>query len=1155
MKKNRRFTRYLAAVLCVALLLGLPGMAGAEEITYTWDPPLVRVQYDTDSQQLYLLLDARFNKTGVKPALTLQTFSVSAVEGIHFTPLNTQVNFGGSHYVYVNAAVTPKARDSSSPAGYWYQTGTERMYGLRVIDEGGYELWRGIFPLTTGTQYISTAVNSVADLLYISDGGFVSSSALNQKYNDVELTGSSYATVTDDGYGQRIHTYDISRLQDLQPTEYLQATQTKVAAAFGFMMKEENDGYQYIQILADKDTEYDPDDDYGQYHEISAPSKSLYKACFELSATGQSVVTDEMPWVFPHASGAQTQADAGQNSGHTEFPGANAKLYQQRFRSGAQAPNAGALLLEPNTRELDVRFDASGSGEDDWYFRNLFARIALLDTTAPNLLQTKTANGRYANGNEVIVSLCFDEIVNAAGTSLDTTWGTMNLMPESAGTNVATYSGTVSGTGELRINEINGTVRDLAGNAFTFGNTAVSTGKTVGTAGTYSIGYILNGGTASNPTGFTVESAPITLNDPVREGYTFAGWTDSLSGETAAAVTIPTGSRATRIYQAGWNPVNYAISYELNGGTVSAANRVTYNMETETFTLINPKRTGYAFLGWTGTGITGDPAETVTIPKGSMGERSYTANWSPINYSIGFNLNGGSAVNPTSYHIESDSFTLVNPTRPGCVFTGWTGTGLDDLTKNVIIPKGSTGDRNYTANWVRLHYRDWVGSELQDMLIPLDTVVLNASSTVWTGYVLAEDSLTIAERVTVCGNATLILLDGCNLTVPQGITVNEGDSLTICGQNADVGKQGFLTITTPPTLNAGIGGSSDSDGRNAHDAGYITVLGGRVTVTGNDSGAGIGGSERHSGDHIVIRGGDVTVSGSVGAGIGGGIYGNGTVTITGGKVTANTTGGGAGIGGGQDGDGRVAITNGTVITSTSSLAAGIGSGIGGSSTVMISGGNINATSSSTWYPAIGGNHSDTTISGGTVVASSVKKGIAGSDGASVTLTWNTDANGTPLPCSITVNEYGYVVLEKPFIYQDYNVLRVVSPAMSDRSSLMAGVTITPYDPSALPLTLPPFGIPTFTLPAYTQTIDDNAFEGDTSITVVDAGNCQNIDDYAFKNCTGLTQIRVSRDCDMSPSAFDGCTSLIAVYGPAGGLAESSSLEMGIHFVALPVEDE
>ena len=123
------------------------------------------------------------------------------------------------------------------------------------------------------------------------------------------------------------------------------------------------------------------------------------------------------------------------------------------------------------------------------------------------------------------------------------------------------------------------------------------------------------------------------------------------------------------------------------------------------------------------------------------------------------------------------------------------------------------------------------------------------------------------------------------------------------------------------------------------------------------------------------------------------------------------------------------------------------------------------------------------------------------------------------------------------------------------ASLMAGVTITPYDPSALPLTLPPFGIPTFTLPANTWTIEESAFEDDMSITVVDAGECRYIDSFAFRNCTGLTQICVSRDCDIAPSAFEGCTSLIAVYGPAGGRAESSSLKTGIPFVALPVEDE
>ena len=42
---------------------------------------------------------------------------------------------------------------------------------------------------------------------------------------------------------------------------------------------------------------------------------------------------------------------------------------------------------------------------------------------------------------------------------------------------------------------------------------------------------------------------------------------------------------------------------------------------------------------------------------------------------------------------------MVNPTKDGFDFAGWTGTGLTEATKNVTIAKGSTGDRTYTATW------------------------------------------------------------------------------------------------------------------------------------------------------------------------------------------------------------------------------------------------------------------------------------------------------------------------------------------------------------------------------------------------------------------------------------------------------------------------
>lgn len=55
--------------------------------------------------------------------------------------------------------------------------------------------------------------------------------------------------------------------------------------------------------------------------------------------------------------------------------------------------------------------------------------------------------------------------------------------------------------------------------------------------------------------------------------------------------------------------------------------------------------------------------------------------------------------NPTIYKIGSDDITLNNPTKEGYVFTGWTGTDLNEATKTVTIRKGSTGHREYTATF------------------------------------------------------------------------------------------------------------------------------------------------------------------------------------------------------------------------------------------------------------------------------------------------------------------------------------------------------------------------------------------------------------------------------------------------------------------------
>ena len=207
----------------------------------------------------------------------------------------------------------------------------------------------------------------------------------------------------------------------------------------------------------------------------------------------------------------------------------------------------------------------------------------------------------------------------------------------------------------------------------------------------YTITFDTDGGSEVAPITQDYGTAITAPADPTREGYTFTGWDKTIPA------TMPAGDMTIT---AQWTVNQYTITYDLDGGTAEG-NPDTYTVETDTFTLKNPTRPGYTFTGWSGTGLTGEDNLTVTIPKGSTGNRSYTAHWSLNTYSITYDLNGGTASgNPTSYTVESATITLNQPTKTGYTFTGWSGTDLtgeDNLT--VTIPAGSIGDRRYTAHW------------------------------------------------------------------------------------------------------------------------------------------------------------------------------------------------------------------------------------------------------------------------------------------------------------------------------------------------------------------------------------------------------------------------------------------------------------------------
>ena len=218
----------------------------------------------------------------------------------------------------------------------------------------------------------------------------------------------------------------------------------------------------------------------------------------------------------------------------------------------------------------------------------------------------------------------------------------------------------------------------------------------------YTVTMDTAGGDPIRPIQYTVESEAFQLPTPVRTGYIFLGWTGEGITEPQKTIEIPQGSTGDRTYTANWQVIEYTIITLLEGGNAGSSQVYFYTVE-QTVTLPTPTRTGYTFLGWTGEGIT-TPQPNVTIPKGSTGDKTYIENWELTEYNITMDLNGGSGQEKVIYTMTDEDFELPTPTRNGYEFVGWTGEGITTPQTSVIIPKGSTGNKAYTANWQVIEY-------------------------------------------------------------------------------------------------------------------------------------------------------------------------------------------------------------------------------------------------------------------------------------------------------------------------------------------------------------------------------------------------------------------------------------------------------------------
>lgn len=220
----------------------------------------------------------------------------------------------------------------------------------------------------------------------------------------------------------------------------------------------------------------------------------------------------------------------------------------------------------------------------------------------------------------------------------------------------------------------------------------------------YTIDYDLAGGTLTepNPSTYTFETEDFTLQNPVREGYIFLGWTGSNGNEPEKKVTIQKGSSGDRTYRANWKPEMKTITFDPAGGTWSDGKTGSISIDAEYDSEITlpdmPVREHYIFAWWQNSNEREyNPGHIYKVTK----DETFQAAWNPVRYGISYDLAGGrvEGTNPIAYTAETEDFTLINPVREGYIFLGWTGSNGEKPETEVTIKKGSGGNRSYTANW------------------------------------------------------------------------------------------------------------------------------------------------------------------------------------------------------------------------------------------------------------------------------------------------------------------------------------------------------------------------------------------------------------------------------------------------------------------------
>ena len=194
----------------------------------------------------------------------------------------------------------------------------------------------------------------------------------------------------------------------------------------------------------------------------------------------------------------------------------------------------------------------------------------------------------------------------------------------------------------------------------------------------YTITFDTNGGSEIAPITQDYGTAITAPADPTRKGYTFKGW-DKEIPETMPADNITV--------KAQWEINQYTITFDTNGGSEIAP--ITQDYGTAITAPDNPTRKGYTFKGWDKEIPETMPADNITVK----------AQWEINQYTITFDINGGSEIDSITQDYGTKITAPADPTRKGYTFKGWDKEIPETMPADNITVKAQWEINQYTITF------------------------------------------------------------------------------------------------------------------------------------------------------------------------------------------------------------------------------------------------------------------------------------------------------------------------------------------------------------------------------------------------------------------------------------------------------------------------